>query len=389
MTYDLAGRAYARIYRVSGRRDLHDFLHWALAAAGGKVLWSSSPTRAPVYLGVQTAGDERIGLLCYEFRCSPEKIRGRAPDEHRMQIRYGGEETWDEEHRLGVDVAGIDVTLVLGVHLVAGIFVGLDPLLYDPLPMGISVEFKQANVQAAQATGWTVWERETRPGRRRSKARSPQGIETLVAFQPERLLDFARFERYATSLGLDSPLRYKAAQAAAATVAPGATLHKLEEQFDLSSQEILEMISRRHRLEIAVRGGVAEHHLQVHLKASREVVEANQIDEDGRPDFEVTLAAGPAVTIECKNVSPERRADGSIKVEVQKTRASKSDPTSRFYRLDQFDLVAACLWPVTGAWTYRFKATARLHPHPQFPDRVAPIQTVDDSWADTLTEALS
>jgi hypothetical protein len=385
---ELAGRDYARVYRVSGRSDLHSFLLSAIDASGGKTLWASPATRAPVYLGIQARDDERIGLLCYPFRCSPEPIKGRAGDEHRLQVRYGSERSWEGEHALGMDVAGVDTTIIVGVHLREGIFVGLDPLLYNPLPMGISVEFKEANVRDATTHGWTVRERETRPGRRRGKARSLQGIETLVAFRPDRLLDYVRFERYATSLGLDPPLRFKAAEEAATAPAPGAALHKLEEQFDLSSREILELITRRHRLEIAVRGGVAEHHLEAYLRASPDVKQPRQIDEDGKPDFEVRLGSGRLITIECKNVSPVRRA-GEIKVEVQKTRASKGDPASRFYRLDQFDLVAASLWPITGRWEFRFKATRELVPHPDFPDRVTPIQVVDDTWSPTPSAALA
>lgn len=388
MTEELAGRSYARVYRVSGRADLHTFLLEAISLSGGKVLWSSPATRAPVYLGIQASGDERIGVLCYPFRCSPEPIKGRASDEHRLQVRYGGATTWDEDHLLGLDVAGVDTTVVLGAHLNEGIFVGLDPLVYNPLPMGISVEFKQANVRDVTKHGWTVWERETRTGRRRARARSVQGIETLVAFQPNRLLDYVRFERYATSLGLDPPLRFKAAEEAATAPSPGAALHKLERQFNLSSREILEIITRRHRLEIAVRGGVAEHHLEAYLRASSDMKRIRQIDEDGKPDFEVTLGSRRGITIECKNVSPVRRA-GQIKVEVQKTRSSKGDPASRFYRLDQFDLVAASLWPITGTWEFRFRATRKLVPHSTFPDRVAPIQIVDDRWSPTPSEALA
>lgn len=387
MTDELAGRSYARVYRVAGRTDLHAFLVDAVSRAGGKVLWASPPTRAPVYLGIQAPADERIGVLCYLFRCSPGAIKGRAADEHRLQVRYGAEETWDDEHLLGVDVAHVDTTVVLGVHVSAGIFVGLDPLLYNPLPMGISVEFKEGNVRDALSRGWTVWERETKPGRRRGRARSPQGIETLVAFRPERFLDYVRFERYATGLGLDPPLRFKAAEDAATAPAPGGPVHKLEKQFDLSSQEILDLIIRRHRLETAVRGGVAEHHLEAHLRASEEVAQVRQIDEDGKPDFEVTLRSGRVITIECKNVSPVLRA-GQVKVEVQKTRSSKGDPASRFYRRDQFDLVAACLWPISGRWEFRFKATKDLLPHADFPQRVAPIQVVDETWRPTLSEAL-
>ena len=57
-----------------------------------------------------------------------------------MQIRYGGEALWAaQEHRIGLDVAGVDTTIVVGVHLEADLLIGLDPMRYDPLPMGISI----------------------------------------------------------------------------------------------------------------------------------------------------------------------------------------------------------------------------------------------------------
>ena len=388
MSPELAGRAYARIYRASGKRDLLSFLTESVEASAGKVLFVSDPARAPIYLGVQAPRDDRIGMLCYPFRCSTDPIKGREPTERRLQVRYGSEASWNEDHPLGIDVAGVDTTIVVGIDLDARVFVGLDPVLYDPLPMGISVEYKDENIEAAADEGWTVWERDSRPGRRRGAARSEQGVETLVAFRPERLLDYARFERYATSLGLDPPLRFKAAQRFAREAPAGEALHQLEAQFDLNSREILDIISRRYRLEIALRGGVAEHHLESALGMADGVRAVQQIDKDGQPDFLVTLDDGRQLTIECKNVSPVRRANGDIKVEVQKTRSSRDDPAGRFYRRDQFDLVAASLWPVTERWEFRFKATLRLDPHRSFSDRVAPIQLVDDSWSGTIPEAL-
>ena len=388
MTSELAGRAYARVYGVSGKAPLLAFLAEAVSTSGAELLFITPASRAPVFLGIETRSNERLGLLCYPFRCTVGPIKGRAYEERRIQIRYGAEETWGGDHRLGVDVAGVDTTLVLGIDLKAGIFIGLDPALYDPLPMGISVEYKLSSIRAAVKSGWTVWERDSRPGRRRGKARSELGIETLVAFRPKRLLDFARFERYATGLGLDSPLRYKAAEKIASAPPPGATLHKLEEHFDLTSREILEIITQRQRLEIAVRGGVAEHHLQTALERAKDVRQVAPIDQDAQPDFRVVLTSGRRITVECKNVSPIRRSDGTIKVEVQKTRASKGDPKSRFYRRDQFDVVAASLWPVTGRWEYRFKATRALATHRDHSDRVAPLQVVDDSWAETVSGSL-
>lgn len=389
MTADelIADRAHARSYRVAGRQDVHEFLRDAVTASGGKLLFASPATRAPVYLGVQGAGDERLGLLCYPFRCTKRMTQNRPVDEHRAQIRYGAEETWAVEHWLGRDVASVDTTLVLGVHLEEGILIGLDPLLYDPLPMGISIEFKDAEVEAARASGWHVWERPTRPGVRRGRARAAEGLETIIAFGPARLLDYARLERQASALGLDPPLRQKAALVAASGSAREPVRHLLEHEFSLSDAEILDIISQRSRLRTAVAGGVAEYHLWVQLLDDPSVRAAVPMDQDGPPDVVVTLHDGSTISVECKNASLQPYADGSAKVEVQKTRASKGDPGSRYYTLDQFDVLAACIWSGRRP-TFRFRAARNLTPHKDFPGRIAPMQRIDVTWSSTVVGAL-
>ncbi len=386
----IAGRSYARVYRVSKRADIHSFLCEAVAASGGYLLYASPADRSPVYLGIQGPNDERIGVLCYPFRCNAAPIKGRPADEHRVQIRYGGERSWmNEEHPLGIDVAAVDTTTVLGVHIERGLIVGLDPLRYDPLPMGISVELKEADLLHALESGWHVWERINRPGRRRGTTRVGEGLETLIAFTPNRLIEYIEFERRASGLRLDAALRFRAAQVACwdPILPSGVRGRRMEEEFELSSDQILEIISSRSRLEVAVRGGVAEHHLQRHLNTDPDVSSADLIDRDGEPDFAVTLADGLLVLVECKNISPNTYADGTPKVEVQKTR-SQRDPAGRFYLPGQFDVVAACLYAVTGRWEFRFKATAAMARHPQHPSRLAVLHRVDDTWASSLRGAL-
>jgi hypothetical protein len=383
VTEPVAGRAYARVYTTSGRADLHAYLLEAVARSGARMLYASSAARAPVYLGVQTSADERVGVLAYPFRATHRLIRNRPADEHRLQVRYGAESTWGGEHPLGRDIASVDTTVVLGVHLEADLLVGVDPMLYDPLPMGISVEFKNAEVNEARASGWHVFERDNIAGRRRSP-RAPRALETIVIFRPERLLDYVRFEREATDLGLDPALRYAAAETAA--VRPGAagglvgSLHRLEEQFAMSSAEILDMISSRNRLAVAVRGGVAEHHLERALRDDERVGQVERFDADAQPDFAVRLRDGRRLLVECKNCSPARYANGDIKVEVQKTRATQGDPAGRLYRPDQFDVVAACLYPPTRQWTFAFQAMDELARDRRFPDRLAPLHRVTDQW---------
>lgn len=384
----LAGRAFGEVYRVQGRADLHAFLLEAVTASGGRVVYASDPHRAPVYLGVQLDSDERIGMLVYPFRITRNTIKNRPADEVRGQLRYGSEESWKREHPVGRDIAGIDVSMILGVDLADDVVLGLDANLWDPLPMGISFYAKDAEIERAKASGWHVWEKLNRAGTKRSEPRSPTSLETIVAFTPDRLIDYARLERRATSLRLDPPLRYSAAVTLAdkttASELPGR--HVLEEQFALTSEQILDIIGGRNRLSVAVRGGVAEYHLEHLLEHASGVAAVERLDVDAMHDFNVTMTDGRHHRVECKNASPKVSASGAFKVEVQKTRASKGDPASRFYPADGFDVVAACLFSPTGRWEFRYGLTARMTRHKDFPNRLAPIQTITDDWPDALAD---
>lgn len=387
----IAQRAFGRVYRVQNRADLHDFLLHAVEASGGRVLYASDPGRAPVYLGVQLDSEERIGMLVYPFRVTHNTITNRPGDEVRGQLRYGSEESWKREHPLGRDIAGVDVTMILGIDLTAGVILGLDANLWDPLPMGISFYAKTVEIEQAQDHGWHVWEKANRGGSKRAEARSPTSLETLVAFTPDRLIDYARLERQATSLRLDPPLRYSAANLASlqrtldrndARLQP--RTHILEEQFALTSEQILDIIGGRNRLSVAVRGGVAEYHLEQQLTGDPGIASVKRLDVDAMHDFDVTLHEGTLLRVECKNASPKPSADGRFKVEVQKTRTSKSDPASRFYAVNGFDVVAACMFSPTGQWKFRFGRTADMARHRSFPDRLAPIQPITNDWVENL-----
>jgi hypothetical protein len=389
----LAGRLVPRVYRVSGREDLHEFLLDAVHLSGGTVLYASDPNRVPVYIGLDAGSGQRTGLMIYPFRMTRRATRNRPGDEVRGQLRYGAEETWPEEdHFVARDIAGVDTTLLLGIYPEGDLILGLDPALYDPLPLGISVYAKDEHVDAVARDGWAVWEKANHVGIRRAAPRAGEGLETLVGFQPARLLDYARFERHASGLGLDQSLRYTAAVDTGCdrdSEGQASPLHSLEATFDLSALEILDIIHNRMRLEVAVKGGVAEHHLERILVLDPAIVRVERLDRDAQPDFSVSLFNGTAVRIECKNASPERYANGDMKVEIQKTRATRDDPAGRLYKSDHFDVVAACLYSPTRHWSFKFISTSRLGRHAVFADRLAATHRIDSRWSDTLEEALA
>lgn len=381
----LAQRSYANVYRVSDKRDIYDFLIRAVEASGGEVLFKSPPNRAPIYLGVRLPTDERVGLLIYPFRMKKVLTKNRPKDEVRGQLRYGSETSWVNDHPLGQDIAGVDTTLILGVNVESEIFVALDPQLYSLLPMGNSFYMKDHQVEATRRDGWHVWEGETREGSKRA-ARSP-ALETYIAFTAENLLRLARLERRARHLMLEPALRYSAAISPATDEASAITpgLHVLEQEFALTSREIIDIIAQRNRLSVAVRGGVAEYHLEDHLRKHSAITDVEPLDIDAMHDFNVTLRDGRVLRIECKNASPTAYANGDYRVETQKTRES-SEPGSRFYRHDAFDIVAACMYSPTGSWSFRFAETSRMRRHNTYPDRLAAIQRIDETWTTALED---
>ncbi len=386
-----SGRAYAPVYQRVQRRRHHAFVEEAVERSGGRVISSTGPSQAPLFLGVEAEGGERIGVCAYAFLANRRETRNRPQDEHRLQVRYGdvNDPAWRAaQHPVGFDPLGVDVTLVLGAHLEADLLIALDPLVYNPLPIGISVFFKEGDIAKARRSGWHVWDRDNISGVRFPSPRTELGVETVVAFAPERLLDFLRFERDAQALRLDPSLRFTAAEGAARPERPTG-LHALEREFDLPGQEILDIIRERPRLGMAVRGGVAERHLHRVLETDAKVVAVELGMQEGPPDFFVKLRSRRGrLTVECKNASPTTYADGTPKVETQKTRASKGDPKSRLYDPRQFDVVAACMYGPWRQWAFRYKRSDLLERDATYPDRIAAIQRIDESWGPTLAEAL-
>jgi hypothetical protein len=378
----LSGRDYIpKLYRIqSSRREVVDVLTRGIEASGARVVSCSFPDAliAPIVIGAEDGEGHRFGLLAYPFTTTKRAIRNRPASEHRFQIRYGDPtRVRTEPNPLGHDPAGIDVTLVLAVDPENEIVVGLDPLVYAELPMGVSGYYNDDNAAAVHEHGWATWAKEkAKP--RADQGEAWEGIESMVGFKPNRLLDYARFEALATNLGLETGLRLKLAD----EFAQGSIQrHDLEDLFGLDAATILDIVDSNFRLGVAVRGSVAEHHLARVLAEDPAVAEVEPIDKDGRPDFRVTLTDGRVLTIECKNALRETYKTGEAKVEAQKTRDSG---TGRKYPYDAFDVLAACMFPVTGRWTFKFKRAAALAPWAKDPARIGAIQRVDESWSDSL-----
>ncbi len=162
---------------------------------------------APIFVGAEDEDGHRYGLLTYPFTTTRRTTKNRPSGEHRFQIRFGHPARIRQEaNPLARDPAGVDVTLVLAADPERDLIVGLDPLVYAELPMGVSGYYRDVHAEAVARSGWSAWAKE------KSKPRTEQGsnwegLECTVGFAPRRFLDYARFEAIATSLGLDTGLR--------------------------------------------------------------------------------------------------------------------------------------------------------------------------------------
>jgi hypothetical protein len=374
-------------YEVHGREGIVSFVAEALEASGARIIKTPSPDTAPFEYRAATPTGEILDLVCYTFTANKYRQRGRPEDEHRFQIKYGSD--FDRYHYLHVADEPHRVTLMLGVHLEERVIVAVDPAMHNPTWFSSSVEFKDEHVEEIHRTGWVGWERSRSEARRkRPMPRVSFQTETLLGLKPDRFLRYVQLERIAS--GMDPGERLLLIDRLADERSPDVVVapHPLELELGLSARQILDLIDGAFRLKVAVRGSAAEHHLRDHLATVPGVDEVRHIDQDGMPDFEVVFQ-GHDFRIECKNVL-RRLSAGRIKVDFQKTRASKKDPCSRYYRPEEFEVLAACLHPVTEAWEFRFCSTTKIPPHGRCLGHLSEKVYVEgDPWFDRVEELLS
>lgn len=157
--------------------------------------------------------------------------------------------------------------------------------------------------------------------------------------------------------------------------------HPLESKYGLTSQELLSAIDRRFRLKVALEGAVAEVHFERKLSiASREgwLKGYEDHDVDGMHDFTISTKVGSVIRVEVKTV----RNGAKPKVELQKTRAAKGDPSSRYYARDHFDVVAVYMGRFTGDWSeFRYVLVRELPAHKDHPSKLQVMHSIPEAKA--------
>lgn len=169
--------------------------------------------------------------------------------------------------------------------------------------------------------------------------------------------------------------------------------HRVERMLNASARDILDALENGFRARADLKGKLAELFMSRHLDGLQrdDVIDHYEwFDKDGVPDFTIWFTDGTMTQLEVKNV---RSGTGPLRAETQKTRASRGDPLSRYYRVDHFEIIAACLFNATGNWDYAFARSKDLLKLPDNPDYLATMQFIDPAitrpWYRTLAEARS
>lgn len=357
----------------SDKAPLLRFIVDALERRGCRMLNSPAPNRAPFYIVFETPAGERKAILAYAFFANSRPTRNRPSDEHRFQIKYGSKLTGVLD--VAVDPRSAVTTIFLGIDPERQLFVAADPSMNNPSPMSRSVEYKDQHVKDIISNGWAVWERDRLPPKTKTRPAASYDedtrIQILVGGRKERLFDLIQFEQIAC--GLDSGERHLIAEKLFASSASETRQipHRLLSELNLEPDALFDLIHGAARLKMAVRGWVAETHLETVLRGIKGVTDCRRIEAEGHPDITLRWKGSAPVLIECKNVLRKRDAKGNPRVDFQRTRASKTDPCSRYYKPSDFAILAACLHPVTEKWDFSFALTSALTSHAKCPGRIA------------------
>jgi hypothetical protein len=369
-------------YEVKGKGPVVEAISAALKASGAKILSApdSPPKTAPFLYSVELPSGERVNLVCYAFTANKYEQAGRPTDEHRLQVKYGSD--FKRYHYLYFDPSEKTITLFFGFHLEEKIFVAVDPRAHNPTWFSKSIEFKDEHVAQIKKLGWFGWERQRIKKGRRKIVLVDRGEESftsaaMLGFKAKHFVRYIELERAVSGLPSSERLAFIAGSSPAKQPRTYNREHALEETFDLPIKQILDVIVSKRRVMMNVLGSIAEVHLHNYLRSVKGLTKIRQTERDAPPDFEVTFRR-QSYGIECKNLL---RRPGRPKVDFQRTRAPKGDPCGRYYSVASFDVLAACMQPVTGHWNFEFCPTRALRPHESCEGRISPNIYLDESKA--------
>jgi hypothetical protein len=181
--------------------------------------------------------------------------------------------------------------------------------------------------------------------------------------------------------------------------------HKLEIEFDINAERILDAIARASDLtKRGIRGIIAEEvfikdALPLQLKNTEWSI-SDTAASDSPYDAVIKHSRGFEVSIQVKNQRVERGTvkvvNGKWIVEVQKTRTGRNPDgkATRPYRFEDFDIIAVCLWPGTKDWNrFAYCLTKNLIPRKKDPNLIQIMQPIptcveEGTWTSSLPNLL-
>ena len=139
----------------------------------------------------------------------------------------------------------------------------------------------------------------------------------------------------------------------------------------------------------ALKGTTSEFRALKNLQQKYKIERSQNPDAGGNPDFALNHK-GRKILIEHKRASIKGYKGGHFKLEFQKSRASKSDPSSRYYSPDWCDIVSIDVSEHTGiADDKRFVLASDLDRHEKHPQKIKALHRQSTLWYDSLDELLT
>lgn len=352
----------------SQRGRLIEFVRRGLMESGCTDIKHSIITQAPYVVSYISPFGFREGIICYLTTISKRATRNRPSNEARLQLKFGSKiEGSANALDLYFDPFRVYTTLLLGIDEEDDIIVSLDPAFHNGRKMFTNYAYKFSDEEEILNQGLHIWERSTRLDTKEEDEAdlvlgcTVDNFYTIVDFERSVAgLDFGQRSLFGR-LMIDKHLQGDELFNASAN-------HPLEDQYGLDYREILDLVSKAPRLLTAVRGQVAEKHLHAELNALPDIEDLKWLEKDGQPDFFVKLRGLDPITLECKNTSPSFYRGSTFKVDFQRTRSSKT-ACSRYYSSGDFDVLAACTYPLYSAWKFQYILTEKLPTRGQFRDR--------------------
>jgi|TARA_Y100000310_G_scaffold331382_1_gene404834 hypothetical protein len=150
---------------------------------------------------------------------------------------------------------------------------------------------------------------------------------------------------------------------------------------DEEIKELFKFAEKDIRFGVSLKGALSQIRHKLYLESLGYSVETTQSDNRGLPDFIVE-----GVTMEHKRARKQCYADGTYKVEIQKSRGERK---TRLYDIDFSNVVSADISEHTGKKNdYRYAFTSNLEVDKNLKSKIKSLQRIDENWTSSFKSLL-